>query len=38
LPLACDFKSVAKPNVIENVKELSLREVRVNGQLISSVG
>jgi hypothetical protein len=29
---------VAKPKVIENVKDLSLQAVQVNGKLISSAG
>lgn len=33
----CDFKGVAKPNVVENVKDISLRNVRVNGKLIDSM-
>jgi hypothetical protein len=28
----CDFEAVAKPNVMENVKEISLRNVRLNGK------
>jgi polygalacturonase len=28
----CDFQAVAKPNVIENAKEVSLRNVRLNGK------
>lgn len=31
----CDFAQVARPNVIENVEELSLREVRINGKLVN---
>jgi hypothetical protein len=34
----CEFRSVAKPNVIENVKDLSLQAVQVNGKLISNAG
>lgn len=30
----CDFNGVAKPNVLENVKDLSLRDVHVNGKLL----
>jgi hypothetical protein len=33
----CDFNGVAKPNVVENVKDISLQNVRVNGKLINSV-
>jgi hypothetical protein len=33
----CDFKGVAKPNIVENVKDISLRNVRVNGKLIDSM-
>jgi polygalacturonase len=31
----CTFRDVAEPNVIENVKNLSLVNVRVNGKLVS---
>ena len=33
----CDFDGVAKANVVENVKGISLQNVRVNGKLINSV-
>jgi polygalacturonase len=32
----CDFRSVAKPNVLEHVEGLSLRNVRVNGTILTS--
>ena len=31
--LDCDFGSVAKPNLVENVEGLSLRNVRINGRV-----
>ncbi len=31
----CDFGGVAQPNVLENVKDISLRNVRINGQIVS---
>jgi len=34
----CDFNGVTKPNVVENVKDISLRNVRVNGKLINNNG
>jgi hypothetical protein len=30
----CDFANAAEPNVVENVHELSLQDVRVNGTLL----
>jgi polygalacturonase len=30
----CDFEGVARPNIIENVMHLALRNVRINGKLI----
>jgi polygalacturonase len=30
----CDFKSVARPSVMENVTNLALRNVRINGKLV----
>jgi hypothetical protein len=32
----CDLEGVAKPNVVENVKDLELRNVRINGKLVSN--
>lgn len=32
----CDLDGVAQPNVIENVKALELRNVRINGKLVSN--
>lgn len=32
----CDFESAADPNVIENVQDLSLHNVRINGKLVDS--
>jgi pectinesterase len=32
---ACTFDNVAKPNVVENVRDITLRDVRINGQLVS---
>jgi len=29
----CSFENVAQPNVVENVRDLSLRQVRINGKL-----
>ena len=29
----CDFKAVEKRNVVENVRGLELRDVRINGKL-----
>jgi polygalacturonase len=34
----CDLKGVEKPNVIENVNDLALRNVRINGRLAGSAG
>ena len=34
----CDLEGVAQPNVIENVKALELRNVRINGKLVSNTG
>ena len=34
----CDFNGVTKPNVVENVKGISLQNVRVNGKLINNNG
>ena len=34
----CDLDGVAQPNVIENVKALELRNVRINGKLVSNTG
>jgi polygalacturonase len=31
----CEFNNVAKPNVLENVKDLSLKNVSINGKLLS---
>ncbi len=33
----CDFEGVATPNLLENVKDISFRNVRVNGKLIEHV-
>jgi polygalacturonase len=33
----CEFNGVTKPNVVENVKDISLKNVRVNGKVINSV-
>ncbi len=33
----CDFEGVSHPNVIENVKDISLRDVRINGTLVNQV-
>jgi len=33
--VGCDFNDVAKPNIIENVKDISLRDVHVNGKLLA---
>jgi len=30
----CDLKGVEKPNVIENVKDLDLHNVRINGKVV----
>ena len=30
----CDFEGVIHPNVIENVTDLALRNVRINGKLV----
>jgi polygalacturonase/lysophospholipase L1-like esterase len=30
----CAFDGVAKPNVLENVRDLTLRDVRINGELV----
>ncbi|MHB8755827.1 MAG: hypothetical protein ACYC92_12870 [Candidatus Acidiferrales bacterium] len=32
----CDFKHVSQPNIVENVKGLSLQDVRINGKLAGS--
>lgn len=32
----CDFESATDPNVIENVQDLSLHNVRINGKLVDS--
>jgi polygalacturonase len=34
----CDLKGVEKPNVIENVNDLALRNVRINGKLAGGAG
>jgi polygalacturonase len=34
----CDFEGVAQGNVIENVKDISLRNVRINGKSIERLG
>jgi polygalacturonase len=31
----CDFGGVSEPNVLENVKDISLRNVRINGKIVS---
>lgn len=36
--LDCDFNGVALPNVIENVQDISVRNVRINGKLVERVG
>lgn len=33
----CDFKAVEKRNVVENVRGLELRDVRINGKLVESL-
>jgi polygalacturonase len=33
----CEFNGVTKPNVVENVKDISFKNVRVNGKVINSV-
>lgn len=33
----CDLKAVEKRNVIENVRGLELRDVRINGKLVESL-
>ncbi len=35
--LDCDFNGVALPNVIENVQDISVRNVRINGQVVERV-
>ena len=32
----CSFEGVDKPNVVENVRDLQLRNVRINGKLVSN--
>ena len=32
----CTFDNVAKPSVVENVRDLTLRNVRVNGKLVEN--
>jgi hypothetical protein len=32
----CSFENVAKPNVIERVSGLALRDTRINGQVVSA--
>jgi|SRR5918911_452699 polygalacturonase len=34
----CAFDNVAKPNVVENVRDISLRNVRINGKIVEQVG
>lgn len=34
----CDFNGVAKPNVVENVRDISVRNVRINGAELGHVG
>lgn len=34
----CDFRGVAKPNVIENVRNVELRNVQINGKTVSTRG
>lgn len=31
----CDFATVGRPNVVENVTDLWFRDVRLNGKLVS---
>jgi hypothetical protein len=33
--IGCRFDNVAKPDVIERVSGLSLRDTRINGQVVS---
>ena len=32
----CDFGGVAEENVLENVKDVTLRNVRINGKTVNS--
>ena len=32
----CDFQNVAQPNIVKNVRGLSLRQVKINGKLVSA--
>jgi polygalacturonase len=34
----CDFSGVAKPNVVENVRDISVRNVRINGTTLERLG
>ena len=34
----CAFDNVARPNVVENVRDLTLRNVRINGKLVENFG
>jgi len=34
----CEFNGVAEPSVVENVKEIALRNVRINGKAIDTIG
>jgi polygalacturonase len=34
----CTFDNVARPNVVENVRDLTLRNVRINGKLVENFG
>jgi hypothetical protein len=32
----CDFRNVAKPNIVKNVKGISFRNVKINGKPVTS--
>ena len=32
----CDFRNVANPNIVENVKGISFRNVKINGKPVTS--
>ena len=33
----CAFDNVARPNVVENVRDLTMRHVRINGEVVDKV-